>query len=144
LDEILLAGELQESSKKNILRCISQQDSLEDMEVSNQSSSCRCRALLVDLLPLYHLAMWSKRHFTDTPLFTFCPGRGRSHQDHVVMGFVTMPLLSLRTTFLRTPYRSRQKSYSYGFVSQLIPCQPWFGQQDMAEVKAALKDAGLL
>lgn len=33
LDEILLAGELQESSKKNILRCIGQQDSLEDMEV---------------------------------------------------------------------------------------------------------------
>ncbi|KAI1764192.1 Maf1 regulator-domain-containing protein [Hypoxylon sp. FL1150] len=32
LDEILLAGELQESSKKNILRCIGQQDSLEDME----------------------------------------------------------------------------------------------------------------
>ena len=35
LDEILLAGELQESSKKGVLRCISQQDSLEDMEVSN-------------------------------------------------------------------------------------------------------------
>ncbi|KAL7622741.1 RNA polymerase III-inhibiting protein maf1 [Parahypoxylon ruwenzoriense] len=32
LDEILLAGELQESSKKNVLRCIGQQDSLEDME----------------------------------------------------------------------------------------------------------------
>ncbi|KAF0328968.1 AP-1 complex subunit sigma-1 [Colletotrichum gloeosporioides] len=32
LDELLLAGELQESSKKNVLRCISQQDSLEDME----------------------------------------------------------------------------------------------------------------
>ncbi|KAH7262182.1 AP-1 complex subunit theta-1 [Fusarium tricinctum] len=32
LDEILLAGELQETSKKNILRCIGQQDSLEDME----------------------------------------------------------------------------------------------------------------
>ncbi|KAI1204954.1 Adaptor protein complex sigma subunit [Annulohypoxylon truncatum] len=32
LDEILLAGELQESSKKNVLRCINQQDSLEDME----------------------------------------------------------------------------------------------------------------
>ncbi|KAL8358102.1 hypothetical protein RB601_009511 [Gaeumannomyces tritici] len=32
LDEILLAGEMQESSKKNILRCIGQQDSLEDME----------------------------------------------------------------------------------------------------------------
>ena len=34
LDELLLAGELQESSKKNVLRCISQQDSLEDMEVN--------------------------------------------------------------------------------------------------------------
>ena len=35
LDELLLAGEMQESSKKNVLRCISQQDSLEDMEVSS-------------------------------------------------------------------------------------------------------------
>src|SRR5271167_558144 len=35
LDELLLAGEMQESSKKNVLRCISQQDSLEDMEVSH-------------------------------------------------------------------------------------------------------------
>ncbi|KAG9502838.1 hypothetical protein J7337_005672 [Fusarium musae] len=35
LDEILLAGELQETSKKNVLRCIGQQDSLEDMEVSH-------------------------------------------------------------------------------------------------------------
>ena len=34
LDELLLAGEMQESSKKNVLRCISQQDSLEEMEVS--------------------------------------------------------------------------------------------------------------
>lgn len=34
LDELLLAGELQESSKKAVLRCIGQQDSLEDMEVS--------------------------------------------------------------------------------------------------------------
>jgi hypothetical protein len=33
LDELLLAGEMQESSKKNVLRCIGQQDSLEDMEV---------------------------------------------------------------------------------------------------------------
>ena len=36
LDELLLAGEMQESSKKNVLRCISQQDSLEDMEVSGE------------------------------------------------------------------------------------------------------------
>lgn len=34
LDELLIAGEMQESSKKNVLRCIGQQDSLEDMEVS--------------------------------------------------------------------------------------------------------------
>ncbi|KAL8645743.1 MAG: hypothetical protein Q9210_006541, partial [Variospora velana] len=34
LDELLLAGEMQESSKKNVLRCIGQQDSLEDLEVS--------------------------------------------------------------------------------------------------------------
>lgn len=33
LDELLLAGEMQESSKKNVLRCIGQQDSLEDLEV---------------------------------------------------------------------------------------------------------------
>ncbi|KAI5283798.1 hypothetical protein KEM52_003221, partial [Ascosphaera acerosa] len=32
LDELLLAGEMQESSRRNVLRCISQQDSLEDME----------------------------------------------------------------------------------------------------------------
>lgn len=38
LDELLLAGEMQESSKKNVLRCISQQDSLEDMEVCGEIS----------------------------------------------------------------------------------------------------------
>jgi AP-1 complex subunit sigma 1/2 len=37
LDELLLAGEMQESSKKNVLRCISQEDSLEDMEVSQEN-----------------------------------------------------------------------------------------------------------
>ena len=36
LDELLLAGEMQESSKKNVLRCIGQQDSLEDMEVREE------------------------------------------------------------------------------------------------------------
>jgi len=37
LDELLLAGELQETSKKNVLRCISQQDSQEDMEVEEDT-----------------------------------------------------------------------------------------------------------
>ncbi|KAL5410077.1 AP-1 adaptor complex sigma subunit Aps1, variant 3 [Paraphaeosphaeria minitans] len=36
LDELLIAGELQESSKKNVLRCIGQQDSLEDMEDADE------------------------------------------------------------------------------------------------------------
>lgn len=38
LDELLLAGEMQESSKKNVLRVIGAQDSLEDMEVSNATA----------------------------------------------------------------------------------------------------------
>ena len=37
LDELLLAGEMQESSKKNVLRVISAQDSIEDTEVSDRS-----------------------------------------------------------------------------------------------------------
>jgi hypothetical protein len=41
LDELLLAGEMQESSKKNVLRCIGQQDGLEDMEVCSQIQ-CIC------------------------------------------------------------------------------------------------------
>lgn len=36
LDELLLAGEMQESSKKNVLRVISAQDSIEDTEVSGE------------------------------------------------------------------------------------------------------------
>jgi hypothetical protein len=38
LDELLLAGEMQESSKKNVLRVISAQDSIEDTEVSEAGS----------------------------------------------------------------------------------------------------------
>jgi hypothetical protein len=38
LDELLLAGEMQESSKKNVLRVISAQDQIEDTEVSLRSS----------------------------------------------------------------------------------------------------------
>ncbi|CUS09737.1 unnamed protein product [Tuber aestivum] len=38
LDELLIAGELQETSKKNVLRCISQEDALEDMELGSDYS----------------------------------------------------------------------------------------------------------
>lgn len=34
LDELLLAGEMQESSKRDVLRCIEEQDKWEDTEVS--------------------------------------------------------------------------------------------------------------
>lgn len=40
LDELLLAGEMQESSKKNVLKCISAQDQLEDLEVSGIPPEC--------------------------------------------------------------------------------------------------------
>ena len=47
LDELLLAGEMQESSKKNVLRCISQEDSLEDMEVSKIPFVCFASAMFL-------------------------------------------------------------------------------------------------
>ena len=56
LDELLLAGEMQESSKKHVLRCISQQDSLEDMEVRGRMSLSPIReGLDVDTLSLLSL-----------------------------------------------------------------------------------------
>lgn len=39
LDELLLAGEMQESSKKNVLKAIGQQDSFEEQEVRFGSST---------------------------------------------------------------------------------------------------------
>jgi hypothetical protein len=43
LDELLIAGEMQESSKKNVLRVIGAQDSLEDMEVSYHIPYIACK-----------------------------------------------------------------------------------------------------
>lgn len=56
LDELLLAGEMQESSKKNVLRCISQEDSLEDMEVSLVIILC---PLFTSLRRLLHARVWA-------------------------------------------------------------------------------------
>jgi len=66
LDELLLAGEMQESSKKNVLRVISAQDSIEDTEVSwsqrfgfheARSYSLETLASLLDwqMLPLHQV-----------------------------------------------------------------------------------------
>jgi AP-1 complex subunit sigma 1/2 len=39
LDELLIAGEMQESSKKNLLQCIAQQDAIEDTEGGDEKLS---------------------------------------------------------------------------------------------------------
>lgn len=39
LDELILAGEMQESSKKSVLRAISQSDSVEEQESSEDTLS---------------------------------------------------------------------------------------------------------
>ncbi|MCJ1456256.1 RNA polymerase III-inhibiting protein maf1 [Mycoblastus sanguinarius] len=51
LDELLLAGEMQESSKKNVLRCISQQDSLEDMEIKRSPTLLAPASFVVTVRP---------------------------------------------------------------------------------------------
>ncbi|KXT02816.1 hypothetical protein AC578_5368, partial [Pseudocercospora eumusae] len=76
LDELLLAGEMQESSKKNVLRVIGAQDSLEDMEVGVATAMLHAAAShlhnnIMMIFILYH-----------HPLMP-CPlGRGRCcHKD---------------------------------------------------------------
>lgn len=96
LDEILLAGELQESSKKNVLRCIGQQDSLEDMEVSlfslrfskkKISPVSSSQSIHPPCYPQKFPGPFSPRgwslSFTDT-LFYQISGRGRSYENHVI------------------------------------------------------------
>jgi len=74
LDELLLAGELQESSKKNVLRVIGAQDSLEDMEVSVNLSRARVDA---SARILYH-------HTPADHTYDALAGRGRlCHQDRL-------------------------------------------------------------
>lgn len=41
LDELIIAGEMQETSKKSVLRVITQQDQFEDQEVNEQKSGWR-------------------------------------------------------------------------------------------------------
>lgn len=71
LDELLLAGEMQESSKKNVLRVIGAQDSLEDMEVSNTAavratpvSSPLCAHMMTVILYHHPLMPWLIRSRT--------------------------------------------------------------------------------
>ncbi|EHY61123.1 uncharacterized protein HMPREF1120_09060 [Exophiala dermatitidis NIH/UT8656] len=75
LDELLLAGELQESSKKNVLRCISQQDSLEDMEVLGRTSDTLVQrtmilSVVISLQPLSHRMLLVENSLLHFPLAT--------------------------------------------------------------------------
>jgi len=83
LDELLLAGELQESSKKNVLRCISQQDSLEDMEVREVIVSLIVNACAITMFRRVMFASQRCLYFLTLTIAVACPGRGRGHQDHV-------------------------------------------------------------
>jgi hypothetical protein len=84
LDEILLAGELQESSKKNVLRCISQQDSLEDMEVRGSMFLSICFRTRLSWSSFQVYSSFQHRMYLLTLTTSVaCPGRGRGHQDHV-------------------------------------------------------------
>lgn len=90
LDELLLAGEMQESSKKNVLRCISQQDSLEDMEVSRIQFPLSLRDTQVSFhcgcTLLYTVAFLPLPIPPSQVRANALPGRGRcGHQDHVTM-----------------------------------------------------------
>jgi hypothetical protein len=76
LDELLLAGELQESSKKNVLRCIGQQDSLEDMEVRSLFSSSPTpeHPLPTPYTPSFSDHQIPRGHAHDDPLATASEG----------------------------------------------------------------------
>jgi Clathrin adaptor complex small chain len=82
LDELLLAGEMQESSKKNVLRCISQEDSLEDMEVSGNVSPCR-RQLYTSRTSSFPELLHHALSLSRLILCVCLSGRGRSHQNWV-------------------------------------------------------------
>lgn len=73
LDELLLAGEMQESSKKNVLRVIGAQDSLEDMEVSRPSFSINIICVL---------SRFTVSHTPLIPSFLVRIGRRRRYHPH--------------------------------------------------------------
>jgi hypothetical protein len=80
LDELLLAGEMQESSKKNVLRCISQEDSLEDMEVSLKDSPCLSALHIFPTLSFLEPPQYALDLPRLIPLVCLS-GRGRCHQN---------------------------------------------------------------
>jgi hypothetical protein len=116
LDELLLAGEMQESSKKNVLRCIGQQDSLEDMEVSCVYIPTGPFPLMSD--PLSYAPMMSLTHVSSVrPRTTSLPRSCRRYDYVPYIPFVYTRRLggpcriraSVRTTANHLPVCSTQE-----------------------------------
>jgi hypothetical protein len=72
LDELLLAGEMQESSKKNVLRVISAQDSIEDTEVS-RSKSLSLGDLSLDVARGKEYSVWGVPTVSNVLTHNPCP-----------------------------------------------------------------------
>lgn len=119
LDELLLAGELQESSKKNVLRCIGQQDSLEDMEVSCDPSTLS-RSLLVNLGIADACSSFRPR-MTSLPRLCSVPSESTVSVQTLMPG-----------RFLAIPYQA------------LADHTVLLGVQDAHDLDQRLKDSGLL
>ncbi|KAL4870302.1 clathrin adaptor complex small chain-domain-containing protein [Aspergillus spectabilis] len=95
LDELLLAGEMQESSKKNVLRCISQQDSLEDMEVSSDYFSSVFYPSSTSNTPArtWRLELWSLSRQSSLAVPVACRSSliTAGPHDHYSLPFFNMP-----------------------------------------------------
>ena len=87
LDELLLAGEMQESSKKNVLRVISAQDQIEDTEVSSNLSLDFSRVagfVWSSSLSGTISSSWEVERISHVLTYTtLISDRRRSHQNHV-------------------------------------------------------------
>jgi hypothetical protein len=120
LDELLLAGEMQESSKKNVLRCIAQQDSLEDMEVSESMTHgcpfsapqpCGLYMLLYPMLtPFRWKRTWSPRS---------CSTVGSGHSSLLPLFLQALFLLAgdRRWTYIGVA-AARPPQYYFGFEQE--------------------------
>jgi hypothetical protein len=119
LDELLLAGELQESSKKNVLRCIGQQDSLEDMEVSGDLSTPL--RVLLQLLGIADACSLSRPRMTLLPRSCSVPSEST----------VSTPHLGAQS-ILAIPYQA--------LANHTVP----LGVQNGDDLDQRLKDNGLI
>ncbi|KAJ3578574.1 hypothetical protein NPX13_g1988 [Xylaria arbuscula] len=117
LDEILLAGELQESSKKNVLRCIGQQDSLEDMEAvpqqtyisENRIHTIRDKNVIGRLGK--EAAVWSTRAERSILIINQPTAEAKGNMFHEIPGSLAYPI-SLETKKKQQPATSEVTNFA--------------------------------